>query len=311
MFFEGSEKKIEMIFTANSGNLLERPHEFWDEVVDKCNASILSMVENEHCKAFLLSESSLFVWKDKILMLTCGQTRLADSVLYFLKDCPDLQTDFLIYQRKNEYQSQLQPSSFMDDVYLMKEFVPGKSWRFGHIHGHHNLLFHLDQPYQGPQDDFTTEFLIYDIHRDASDILIKAGPSKQEVRDYLKVEEYFPDFVIDDFGFEPFGYSLNAINDDRYFTIHITPQENSSYISFETNIEPNEQLNRYLRQLTESLRPSSFDLMSFDSQYAFQFQDEYQVMNHTQKKLSSNLQVDFRYYYKINETIDEAFEIKG
>lgn len=45
----------------------------------------------------------------------------------------------------------------------------------------------------------------------------------------------FPGAKIDEFGFDPCGYSMNGIIGDAFFTIHITPQPEQSYASFETN----------------------------------------------------------------------------
>ncbi|GAC97282.1 S-adenosylmethionine decarboxylase proenzyme 2 [Pseudozyma hubeiensis SY62] len=59
----------------------------------------------------------------------------------------------------------------------------------------------------------------------------------------LGLTELFPDTEIDAFAFEPCGYSANAVmprggkNDNAgYWTIHVTPEEDSSYASFETNV---------------------------------------------------------------------------
>jgi len=41
--------------------------------------------------------------------------------------------------------------------------------------------------------------------------------------------------VIDDWAFEPCGYSMNASHEQHYYTIHITPEFAFSYASFETN----------------------------------------------------------------------------
>ena len=41
--------------------------------------------------------------------------------------------------------------------------------------------------------------------------------------------------VVDDWAFEPCGYSMNASHEHYYYTIHITPEFAFSYASFETN----------------------------------------------------------------------------
>jgi len=44
-----------------------------------------------------------------------------------------------------------------------------------------------------------------------------------------------PSLKIDDYSFEPCGYSLNALDDEFFWYIHITPEAQYSYLSFETN----------------------------------------------------------------------------
>lgn len=54
----------------------------------------------------------------------------------------------------------------------------------------------------------------------------------------LGINQLFPDGTqLDSFLFSPCGYSANAIKGDRYATIHVTPEVDYSYASFETNLE--------------------------------------------------------------------------
>ncbi|GAK62891.1 s-adenosylmethionine decarboxylase [Moesziomyces antarcticus] len=59
----------------------------------------------------------------------------------------------------------------------------------------------------------------------------------------LGLTQLLPETEIDAFAFEPCGYSANAVmprggkNDNAgYWTIHVTPEEDSSFASFETNV---------------------------------------------------------------------------
>ena len=79
----------------------------------------------------------------------------------------------------------------------------------------------------------------------------------------LRLVEYFSHFTIDQFSFEPKGYSLNAIKGECYFTLHITPEKLSSYVSFESNLSDTE-INDFHQHLTTLLKPQRGYLMSFN-----------------------------------------------
>jgi len=50
--------------------------ESWKEMLDLVNCKVLSVVESEHVDAYLLSESSMFVFPHKLILKTCGTTTL-------------------------------------------------------------------------------------------------------------------------------------------------------------------------------------------------------------------------------------------
>jgi len=62
------------------------------------------------------------------------------------------------------------------------------------------------------------------------------------VRKMSGIDKLMPGMKIDDFLFDPYGYSMNGVLDEddpdpdpEYMTIHVTPQSGCSYASFETN----------------------------------------------------------------------------
>ena len=61
MFFEGSEKKVEVVVGPEAPNLRFLGRDYWSRIVAEANAAIISVISNEVCDAYLLSESSLFV----------------------------------------------------------------------------------------------------------------------------------------------------------------------------------------------------------------------------------------------------------
>ena len=258
LIFEGSEKKLEISFHQQL-DLLNVEESIWESIVSKANATILSKCENETMKAYLLSESSLFVWKNKLLLITCGQTSLICAVEEITRQLGQENISLLIYQRKNEYFSHLQPTSFFEDVKVLSGKFDGEAFRFGEMDEHHHFIFHTTSNYTPDVNDKTNELLLYGLSKDVSKTLTDSNLSALEIREYLNLDIILEDFIIDDFKFEPYGYSVNAIKEDKYFTIHITPQEDSSYISFETNID----LENHMEELISKLKPSSYDFITF------------------------------------------------
>ncbi len=315
LFFEGSEKKAEIVVNTTKISLLDHiEDEFWVALVQCCNAQILSSVKNEHCKAFLLSESSLFVWHDRFVILTCGNTRLVHSVEFFIQQIGMDKIQQVTYQRKNEYFAHAQPSSFGDDIKLLGQYVAGKAYRFGELDSHHNYIFHQDNNFRVNNLDKIYEFLAYQISAEASEKLTTAGLKSAEIRQFLQLDQLIGDFLLDDFVFDPFGYSVNAIKGKYYLTIHVTPQANSSYVSVESNMNLSELSERFLAVLA----PKSFDLLSFND---FDFVNlmagfiptSYVSKSRVSERLSNNNLVCFANYILPQQDFvkAKAFDIAG
>lgn len=291
MFFEGSEKKAEIIINSTHFSLLNDINDsFWQALVACSNAQILSRISNKNCKAFLLSESSLFVWADRFLILTCGVTTLVNSIEYFLKHIDNKHVVQVIYRRKNEYFSHAQLSCFGDDTKLLSQYIDGKAFRFGEMDSHHNYIFYQNNNYKASENDKTYELLAYQISEIASRTLTTQGLSVQSIRDFFCIDALLPDFLFDDFVFKPYGYSLNAIKDNKYLTIHVTPQALSSYVSFESNIN----LVDLAPQILSILQPTSFDLLSFNE---FDFVE----------KVQTNISAEYIRKALVKETLSNGY----
>ena len=252
MVFEGSEKKIEIVVSSSIGDLRDRGREYWEKIVSKCNAEIISEVRNDKMIAYLLSESSLFVWENSILMITCGKTSLVNSLIEFVRDFGVLNIENVIFQRKNEYYSHLQISNFYDDLELLKTYLNGRAWRLGELDGHHNFIFYYEKNGSEFQNDKTLELLMYNLNDETGEKLRSENLNVSNIREVLNLNKIFHDYEIDDFLFSPFGYSVNGIKDDCYFTIHLTPEQDGSYVSFETNddqFDQNELVGHFIKTL--------------------------------------------------------------
>lgn len=76
--FEGPEKKLEIYFSkgiyAEGFRRFDQPT--WSELLRAASCSILHVKGNQHFDAYLLSESSLFVYPNRVILKTCGTTGL-------------------------------------------------------------------------------------------------------------------------------------------------------------------------------------------------------------------------------------------
>lgn len=262
MVFEGSEKIIELGMKSGSSSLRLLPYDFWQRLVASAGAEIISHIGNDDCDAYLLSESSLFVWKDRIRMLTCGSTQLPNALVLFIENLGIEAIEYSTYQRKNEYQLQIESRSFQQDLDQIKQSITGKGYRIGHLDSHHHYLF-ISETNESFRPLVTTEFLMYHLTGALAGYFRSAKQTKDEIRAALALSELFNGFEFDDHLFSPFGYSLNGLKGDKYLTIHITPQEQSSYCSIETNLDHTVLTADLLHQFVKKLKPERCDLITF------------------------------------------------
>lgn len=308
MLFEGSEKKLEVTMGPGSPHLLEAPRELWVEMVRAAGAAILSEVETDQCRAYLLSESSLFVWADRFTMITCGRTTLAKALERFHQSySPDLVAN-VVYERKNEYYPRLQKTDFLKDVEILKKFHEGSSFRLGQQGEHHLYLFHSNKMFTPKASDVTAEVLMYHLQGEAAQVFSTPGQLAKSIREYIGLTKWFPQFIWDDFVFEPYGYSINGLFENYYVTIHITPQEVGSYVSFETNFDLGEKLELMVRDLVSRFQPLSFDVIHFrpDSIQGRLGVVRYRQVQDVVEPLSCGFQVQFGTYYAADLATDRA-----
>lgn len=259
MFFEGPEKKLEIGLAR--GDLRSRARSYWEARVQQAGAQILSDITSDSCRAFLLSESSLFVFPRRIVMITCGQTTLVDAARQMLDDFgPDV--DYVIYERKNEHFPEFQKTSFIDDARSLSALIPAESWRFGSAHSHRVQLLSSTESFAPDHEDQTLEILMHDIHPDAALMFSEGRPAASKHRQAL-FHHLFEGFEVDEHDFEPTGYSVNALRGTDYLTIHVTPEKVASYVSFETNLDFGTSPAAWVERVLRVFEPRSLDVVTF------------------------------------------------
>lgn len=235
--FEGPEKKVECIFPCAPPGLRSNTDGRWHRIVRASGADVISTVSTRDMDAYLLSESSLFVWTDRILIITCGETHPIQAIPEILKITAPQVPGMLIYERKNLMYPHKQQSNFETEVSRIKAFFPGKSYRLGPADHDHIHIFFSSHAKPLPRKDAFMEVLMHDLDPFAMDMFSPAGGrGKKAVLDLTGLDRLYPDMTIDSHLFTPHGFSLNGIRKDRFYAVHVTPQPAGSYASFETNM---------------------------------------------------------------------------
>lgn len=305
MFFEGAEKKLEIRLTPKLASLRLREYGFWSTLVACANAEILSTSSNHACDAYLLSESSLFVWDDKILILTCGNSTLIEAASYFINALGTEHIAALCYQRKNEYQAQLQSTSFADDIAKLRLLIPGEAFRMGHLDSHHHYVFGAENQ-SVSSSETSLELMMYHIRGELAEYLKLPTQTEQGIYQQLGLQQLFGDFQLDMHCFQPAGFSLNAIRGADYFTLHITPsmgQGDNSYVSFETNLDLAVYPHPVVARLLDLFSPISWDLINFNQPINTAGFPAHICLGQGLVTTGSGSQISFRHYQQLEPQI--------
>ena len=314
MFFEGPEKKVELVVAPDTGSLRLLGREVWEEVVQKAGAKILSEMSNNHCDAYLLSESSLFVFETKFILITCGKTLLTPAIHQFLRHVPTESVEMLFYERKNEMFPHAQRSGFLEEAAGLHQSLPGKAYQFGDADSHHVNIFHLDKRHEPKSSDTTIEILMHGLGENALSLFCEGqngggdlAIKRSGVRDVLE------GYTLDDRLFSPAGYSLNAIKDESYYTIHVSPGTIGSYASFETNHDINiEGGSGLIKKAIDIFSPSSFDIVYYtpkNEESIMLKNKEYELNKSVSQNLVCGYKVFFESYYKPSRVTEQAVEL--
>jgi len=311
-FFEGPEKKVELHVKPAFPSLRAMGEERWRRVVAKAQAFVISVISNAVCDAYLLSESSLFVYDDRIVMITCGRTTLVNAVEEMLSFIPVQELLFLFYERKNAHFPEYQPSNFYDDLHVLRGYMPGRAFRFGDEDDHHIYVFHLQNNHDPIPRDMTLEILMHGIDERAKEIFCSgSGRSLEAIEEKTLIREIFPGFTVDDHLFEPAGYSLNAIHGAEYYTVHVTPQDLGSYVSFETNHCVRSDLDATVRTVLDIFKPSSCDILFFQPHGGTgTIRCEYQLRKEVFQRLECGYEARFYHYFRPPRGVQSAEELE-
>lgn len=286
-FFEGTEKLLEVWFSRQqadaagasqgSGDLRTIPRSEWDILLKDVQCSIISVTKTDKQEAYVLSESSMFVSKRRFILKTCGTTLLLKALVPLLKLARDysgfdsIQSFF--YSRKNFMKPSHQGyphRNFQEEIEFLNAIFPnGAAYCMGRMNSDCWYLYTLDFPESRviSQPDQTLEILMSELDPAVMDqFYMKDGVTAKDVTRESGICDLIPGSVIDATLFNPCGYSMNGMKSDgTYWTIHITPEPEFSYVSFETNLSQT-SYDDLIRKVVEVFKPGKFVTTLFVNQ---------------------------------------------
>jgi len=279
--FEGVEKRLELDFAgasgdasgaANAANAAVAPslralgREEWSDLLVPAECCIVSSVSNAACDAYLLSESSLFVFDTKIVLKTCGRTRILDAVpgiVSLAQESPRvgcLKLARAKYSRSAFKCPEQQPAPYTHfalEVEALDEL-------FGHLEGGghayvlgdqlNKSLWHIYTAGRSPPNsnppasscshlkksggNLTLEICMTGLDAKYCEHFSTCGERSTASNEGLRIRSGIAKLIgaqdaVDDYVFDPCGYSMNSVKANSLVTIHITPEENCSYASVE------------------------------------------------------------------------------
>ncbi|XP_047334318.1 S-adenosylmethionine decarboxylase proenzyme 4-like [Impatiens glandulifera] len=284
--FEGFEKRLELQFTGHDDEdhsptsdlgLRRLCFQTLESILHLVQCTVVSAVSNHYFDSYVLSESSLFIYPNKIIIKTCGTTQLLKSVRPFIRHARDLGLSVCgcKYTRGSFIFPDSQPyphSSFKDEVVYLEESLPdhlcykkatvmpsnlpSMTW---HVFAAADESHLLDN-FSG--DTYTVEVCMTKLDQTLARKFFRrphdgkgSDLAGKEMTEITGIGDINPNALICDFAFDPCGYSMNGIDGDRYSTIHVTPEDGFSYASFEC-IGSAYDVGRVVKKAVQVFRPA-------------------------------------------------------
>lgn len=284
--FEGYEKRLEIsffepgIFSDPQGKgLRQLSKSQLDEILTPAECTIVSSLSNKELDSYVLSESSLFVYAYKIIIKTCGTTKLLLSIkpILELAETLSLNVRSVRYTRGSFIfpSAQSYPHrDFSEEVEVLdgyfgklgsgsKAFVMGNSdqpdkWHVYSASAESDLI-------KQEKPVYTLEICMTGLDRKKASVFYKTDSSSASVMtEKSGISKILPNSKICDFEFDPCGYSMNAIEQNAISTIHVTPEDGFSYASFEAagyDFKSAEfDLNRLMERVLVCFVPTEFSV---------------------------------------------------
>ncbi|XP_061362083.1 S-adenosylmethionine decarboxylase proenzyme-like [Gastrolobium bilobum] len=251
--FEGYEKRLEIsffergVFADPEGlGLRALSKDQLDEILKPAECTIVDSLSNAYIDSYVLSESSLFVYPYKIIIKTCGTTKLLLSIPVILKlaDTLDITVKSVRYTRGSFIFPGVQPfphRSFSEEVAVLDSYFGNlgsgsKAYLMGDPDKSQvwHIYFASAQTKRSSEAVYGLEMCMTGLDKERASVFFKKNTCSAALMTKASgIRRIFPQSDICDFEFDPCGYSMNGIEGSAISTIHVTPEDGFSYASFE------------------------------------------------------------------------------
>lgn len=278
--FEGFEKRLDIefhpapLFSDPEGQGLRAiSRAELDSMLRAAECTIVAQMSNAELDSYVLSESSLFVYPQRIVIKTCGTTQLLRALPLLLESAGRLalKVSRVKYTRGTFMFPAVQPfphGSFTEEVRYLEEyfgnlgdggkaFVMGSKGKFPNWHIYTAADFGV-----AAEPVYTLEMCMTKLDRQSAGNFIKTSglATGHDMTKAADIDKMLPESRICDFAFDPCGYSMNGIEGGAHSTIHVTPEDGLSYASFEAmGYNPWEvDLPTLVEKVVSSFKPAEF-----------------------------------------------------
>jgi len=313
-FFEGTEKRLELVFSQN----LDEPQGFrkisteeWNQVLHVADCLVLSdSTQSSAINSYILSQSSLFVTPFRVVLKTCGTSSLLHVIPLLMEHAKKLNTkiETVFFSHQNYVYPDRQPAPHHDivtEAEYLQQYFPGQLKTLGSMEdGCHWSFFtnnRVGTQYPVNHSLHSLEIMMSELDKDVMKqfhyfdgdttpkLLARTGISNI----LLGCDQ------VDGYIFQPWGFSMNALKDDIFVTIHVTPEDHGSYVSYETNLSFHslDELRATIRKVLEVFKPGKFCIVTAHEDMDLRNEEDYLQIPHFTRKQCEFLLVDRRDFH--------------
>ena len=275
-YFEGVEKRLHLTFETitpeSSSTLRSLPRSQWDAILSLAKCQIVQVFNLSLFDSYILSESSLFVYDAKVILKTCGTTQplLAFDSIVSAALSVGLHLIEMTFSHKNFMAPSKQDSPMRN---LDEEIDYLSSLSSSAPQGEIRLL---GDPASDHWLVYTRTFRKSRIHKPlvSVDVLLFGIPpevcqnffKKKNLKMIDSVKRAIPDSfrsAAKGLEFDPCGFSCNSNDGERYLTVHVTPEEDFSFVSLEISDSSEAEIGELVNLAVNEFQPEKISVQIF------------------------------------------------